>query len=212
MINTSKIYTSKSSGQFKIIEYVNSKNITIEFIATGYQAKVNSSNIYAGAAKDLMHKSVHGVGFIGQGNTKRAIKGKATKAYITWSDMLQRCYSEKEQARKPCYKGCSVHRDWHNFQVFAEWFDRNYIEGYQLDKDIKIEGNRVYSADACLFVSGKENVIKASAKSITLLNPDGKVVEIYNISQFARDNNLDNSHLFKVSTGKSKSHKGWTKA
>lgn len=40
--------------------------------------------------------------------------------------------------------------------------------------------------------------------------PDGQVIIIENIPQFARDHKLQNTHLYKVLRGKAKQHKGYT--
>ncbi|QZI90420.1 hypothetical protein MYOV003v1_p0096 [Vibrio phage 207E48.1] len=80
-----------------------------------------------------------------------------TKAYRTWSSMLERCYSAKYQAKKPSYIGCTPSSEWLLFSNFKVWFDDNYIEGYQLDKDLFIDGNKIYSAATCFFVPPRLN-------------------------------------------------------
>lgn len=72
--------------------------------------------------------------------------------YVVWLSMLKRCYSPKYQQTRPTYKGCSVAPDWHSFMKFREWWLSSYVDGYQLDKDILVTGNKVYSADTCLYV------------------------------------------------------------
>ena len=47
---------------------------------------------------------------------------------------------------------CSVCEEWKHFSNFKKWFDENYIEGFDIDKDILIKGNKVYSPEACSFV------------------------------------------------------------
>ena len=72
--------------------------------------------------------------------------------YARWKSMLQRCYNKLCQDRHPTYRGCSVCDDWLIFSNFAAWYELNYVYGYDLDKDIKIKGNRVYSPETCLLV------------------------------------------------------------
>jgi len=73
--------------------------------------------------------------------------------YRTWTGMLQRCYSAKYQERQPTYRGCSVSEEWLRFSNFKRWMERQDFEGMQLDKDILLEGNKVYSAETCVFVT-----------------------------------------------------------
>lgn len=73
--------------------------------------------------------------------------------YSAWRDMLKRCYSAKHQERNPTYIGCTVSEDWHTFSNFKAWMETQAWEGLQLDKDILIEGNKIYSAETCVFVS-----------------------------------------------------------
>ena len=77
--------------------------------------------------------------------------------YQTWKDMINRCYSIKLQERYPTYKGCSVTDEWLTFSNFRAWMATQDFEGKQLDKDLLIEGNKVYSPETCVFVSGVVN-------------------------------------------------------
>jgi hypothetical protein len=86
-------------------------------------------------------------------------KTKGTKPYLVWKSMLARCYSDYTQSTNPAYIGCSVCDDWLTFSHFKEWFDANYKEGTQLDKDILVKGNKVYSPETCCFVPQKVNKI-----------------------------------------------------
>jgi len=77
--------------------------------------------------------------------------------YRVWHNMLQRCYSSKYQEKYPTYKGCSVSEEWLTFSNFKSWMECQVWEGMQLDKDILFDGNKVYSAEACVFVTNRVN-------------------------------------------------------
>ena len=77
--------------------------------------------------------------------------------YQTWKSMLKRCYSEKYHQEYPTYKGCSVCDEWLIFSNFKRWMEQQDWEGKQLDKDLLIEGNKIYSPDTCIFVDHKIN-------------------------------------------------------
>ncbi len=73
--------------------------------------------------------------------------------YATWQGMLERCYSEKYQAKYPTYIGCSVVPEWHRFMAFRAWMVERDWQGRELDKDLLIQGNRVYGPQTCAFIS-----------------------------------------------------------
>ena len=77
--------------------------------------------------------------------------------YRTWKNMLKRCYSDRYQEKCPTYKGCSVSEEWLTFSNFKGWMEKQDFEGVQLDKDLLLEGNKVYSDKTCVFVSGAVN-------------------------------------------------------
>jgi hypothetical protein len=73
--------------------------------------------------------------------------------------MLKRCYDESAQQKQPTYRGCSVCEEWHYFTNFYNWYTKNYIEGWCLDKDILVKGNKIYSPQTCCFVPNEINAI-----------------------------------------------------
>lgn len=54
-----------------------------------------------------------------------------------------------------------------------------------------------------------ESVILAKAKTVIIVNPFGEVIEITNLSKFARENSLHKSGLSQLAMGKAKTHKGY---
>ena len=78
--------------------------------------------------------------------------------YRTWKGMLERCYSAKYQDKYPTYKGCSVSEEWLRFSNFKRWMEKQDFEGKHLDKDLLLEGNKVYSKETCVFVTMEVNL------------------------------------------------------
>lgn len=101
-------------------------------------------------------KLVYGIG-INDSDESVKINGSLIKSYKTWIALLQRCYNLKTQEKYPTYIGCSVCEEWLYFSNFKKWYDENYIEGYQLDKDILMKGNKIYSPETCCFVPKRIN-------------------------------------------------------
>lgn len=81
------------------------------------------------------------------------------KAYKAWVSMLQRYYDDKFQERKPTYKGCTVCEEWLTYSNFKLFYDTFYIDGWHLDKDLKVDGNKVYSPTRCVFVPRDLNTL-----------------------------------------------------
>lgn len=100
---------------------------------------------------DSRKSLVYGVGINDLNNTRHTI------LYRKWVGMLERCYSQKYQAKFPTYTNCRACVEWHTLSNFKTFFDENYIEGYVLDKDILVKGNKVYSPETCCFVPQEIN-------------------------------------------------------
>ncbi len=80
---------------------------------------------------------------------------------------------------------------------------------YDLDKDIKIDGNREYSSDACTFVSKIDNINKASAISVSLISKSGGVLSFISCAEACRQLGISSSIMSKLLNGKAKTAKGW---
>ncbi len=113
------------------------------------------------------------------------VNGKAKIVYecpifVTWKDMMKRCYSESYQKKSPTYKGCSVCPEWLSFMAFHSWAKDKIgvdLDGkkLQLDKDIVKEGNKLYSPETCNFVPTKVNNFLLSGGRNPLGLPRGVV-------------------------------------
>lgn len=164
----------------KIIEYTNARNIVVEF-EDGFVCNSNYGNFRSGKIKSKYFKSVCGVGFFGDGfYSSSIIKDNGFQnsyQYLCWRGMIKRCYDIKSQSKNTSYIGCTVCDEWHNFQNFAEWYNKNYYsvgnETMHLDKDILIKGNKVYSPKTCCFVPQYINTLFVKNTKMRGLYPVG---------------------------------------
>ena len=162
-----KVCKSKSSGDFKIVKYNDAYNVEIQFSKTGFETTVQLGSIRNGEVKDRLSPSVYGIGVVG---TKYPISegGRDTKEYTLWCNMLKRCYSDTYKKQRPTYEGCEVSENFKYYEYFYEWC-QNQVgfgnEGWQLDKDLLVKGNKVYSENVCIFIPTEINsvLIKCTA-------------------------------------------------
>ena len=154
-----KVCKSLNSGDFKILKYSDSKDVEIQFLKTGFEAVVELGNIRNGNVKDPYVPSVYGVGILGT-KYPPSFNGVQTKEYTLWCDMLKRCHSDNLKNKRPTYGGCEVSENFKSYEYFYKWchkqigFDNEY---WQLDKDLLIKGNKVYSESTCVFIPREIN-------------------------------------------------------
>lgn len=214
-------HRTKANGVLRVVQYENYRKVLVEFVETGYRTIARSDTIRYGIIKDYLRPSVYGVGFVGVGTYATHVggaSGKMTPEYGVWHGMMFRCYSKMRHTLAPSYAGCSVAAIWHNFQEFAGWYHQNYPENggeYQLDKDIKVEGNRVYSPETCTFVTLEVNVrhsLRPRMKAFEAISPEGVRLSGVNQASFCREHGLSPAAFSAVMQGKLRQHKGWTLA
>jgi len=160
-----KIFKTAKYGDLVITKYINNHKVFVKFINTNYETTAHICHIRNGIVKDKLSPSVHGVGILGEGVSKN--KGKQTKEYQLWSSLLERCFDEKFQKKHPTYKGCEVSDNFKYFPYFKEWcngqigFNSVDEKGnpFELDKDILVKGNKLYSESTCLFVPREVNTL-----------------------------------------------------
>lgn len=121
----------------------------------------------------------------------------SSKPSIKWRQMLERCYSTKLQKREPTYKDCTICEEWLILSNFKKWFEdpvNGYKDGYELDKDILIKGNKVYSPSTCCFVPHKINQLLVKKRQRRSNLPIG-VYYRKDINRFQAKVNIDNRSI-----------------
>lgn len=177
----------------KIIAYRKSNDIDVEFLDDFHYVMEHQtySNFKNGLIKSPYDRTLYGVGYIGVGEYNTGTKEEHTKEYVTWRNMLRRCYDKKHKNKFPVYYGiCTVCDEWHNFQTFAKWYHENiyYVgtERMHVDKDIISSDNKIYSPDTCFIVPQRLNMLfKEKSNKYNLpngvrLKSNGKYEAVYN--------------------------------
>ena len=177
-----------------IVDYINANNILVQFLDKNKTiVKTKYCHFKKGKVGNPFDKTVCENGFLGVGNFKsHNINNVVTKEYEEWRHMLERCYNIKIQKKHPTYIGCTVCEEWLNFQKFAKWWTDNHyeIKNYrmELDKDILIKGNKIYSPETCCIVPSNINTLFTKANKsrgqypigVSYHIPTNKFVSNYN--------------------------------
>jgi hypothetical protein len=197
-----KEYANNLGLHLKIIEYVDASNCTVQFDSGTIIKNIEYGAIKKGHVTDPFYLSLCGVGFLGQGSYIAKVGGVCCKAYRVWNSMLNRCYSKNQANRHPSYKDCIVAKEWHNFQNFAKWHEENYnvetMQGrWDLDKDIIIKGNKIYSSETCCFVPQEINKLFVKCDKVRGNLPVG----VYK-------NKNNNNFVARISKNKGREHIG----
>ena len=173
--------------KMKIIKYNGYYNVIVRF-ETGDIVKTQYGHFKRGDIKLKGYEKVFGIGNTNGMDTHN-------KSWECWYGMFERCYCPKLKKRRPSYEGCTVDDKWINYKDFKKWYDEHYYEidgeRMNLDKDILIKGNKIYSPETCIFVPQRINTLftksnntrgecpigvsKYNNKYITKLSIDGKV-------------------------------------
>lgn len=198
-------YPTNEGDVAVIVHYESYDRVTVTFTDSntphGFTLVCQLGDLRRGRVKNPYKRQIYGVGYKGVGNHMTTTKGKNTKCYKAWSGMLERCYSERLHKTHPTYKGCLVHDDWHNFQTFAEWYVGNYIEGWELDKDLLIKGNKVYGHETCCFLPSRVNSCIVTNKCYRKDLPIGVRIRYgrYNANVSTGDGSVKNLGMFDTS-------------
>lgn len=161
-----EIRNNNNGTPMQIIAYRKQSDIDVQFL-DGYDCireHTTYSNFQRGQVKNPFDKTICNVGYIGDGEYLTGTARKHTVEYQNWTCMIRRCYDETLKERYSAYfRDCVVCDEWHNFQMFAKWYNDNIYqvgsERMHIDKDILIKGNKLYSPDTCLIVPQRINML-----------------------------------------------------
>lgn len=149
----------KGSGKYRAWVSWNGKRYHV-----GYFEDVLSAEHAVAAFKEKIGVHYSPAIICGVGINDRSIptkrNGVTIKEYSVWSAMIKRCYSVHVAEKQPTYRGCIVSDNFKNYSYFYGWCQTQVgfsKTGWQLDKDIILKGNTVYSEDYCAFVPKEIN-------------------------------------------------------
>ena len=103
-----------------------------------------------------MAKLVQGIGF-NDGSRIASVNKVINKEYVLWQTMLCRLANNK---RYPTYSDCGISDNFKSYSYFYDWCQNQVgfnSDGFDMDKDILIKGNKIYSEDTCMFVPHEIN-------------------------------------------------------
>ena len=166
-IDYNKVYSTKTHGNYKIIENLGYKNndsrlwVKIKFLATEHKKDIRYDYIGHDII-DPYYPSVLGIAHIGEGV---GAKNKYKADYDRWTNMIRRVYcpDDKDYCNYGA-KGVRVDKRWLSFANYYNdikklpgyRFKQMYPNDFQLDKDYLQQNippsQRVYSKNTCCWV------------------------------------------------------------
>lgn len=169
------IFKTKNYGDVVVLEYNNARDVTIKFLNTGNVRKTGTSELKKGEIRDNEAFPVYSVGVMDVPNEARR-NVPIPKEYSIWNGVRQRCYNENIRHLTPSYQEAEMSENFKRYSYFKEWCNKQIgfdQDGWQLDKDILIKGNKIYSEDNCCFVPPEINTLILKADRIRGKYPIG---------------------------------------
>lgn len=153
---------SKDGCLFKVIKYIDSQNVTIKFQDEwGYTTKTSWQKVKNGSIKNPYKPNKYG-GIMGTNidiNEDESFSISYSKEYKFWFNILCRCKDDKFKKDNHTYTECLIDEKWLYFWEFYKWLHNqdnflswNYNDGWAIDKDIIVKGNKIYSSETCCLV------------------------------------------------------------
>ena len=213
MIGT--IIKTKNYGLAKIIGKGTKYNYyKVQFKNTNNIDEFRIDAVKKGEIRDKYAVTFCEVGIIGNIKTR----GKYKPFYNIWKNIIYRCYTPHNKAYYNKVKICDR---WKTFEYFYSditkvdgWNENEFKKGnLVLDKDLKqqFENNKVYSPSTCTWISVNQNskIQDAQQRWFIAISPKGEHFKSRNISEFARNHNLERRQISAVLHKKYNTTNGW---
>ena len=159
-------FNTNNGGKCFVIDYKGNKDVTVMFYNPMAVVKCRLDTLKKGVVKNPYVPTLFDSGYTGVGKY-----GYGGRAYHVWKGVIERSSSSTYKERFPSCKYVTVCDEWKDFQNFATWFyQQEFHKGkdekgrsYQLDKDVLLKGNKVYSPDTCCFIPPELNILLANS-------------------------------------------------
>lgn len=129
--------------------------------------------------------------------------------YRKWYGMIRRCYGKEMEEQGSNYANCKVSEEWLTLSVFKSWMEKQDWQDKELDKDLLVTGNTLYSEGTCLFITKRiNNFIARSTEKLgklpvgVYLEPNGR----YYKSAIGFNGKIENLGTFTTPLD---AHKAW---
>ena len=165
-----EIHSNKYGQEFEIVEVLPNNKRKIKFLISGYETIAVTKRIKDKNIKDKLSSSVVGGGIVGT----EIEHPQNHPLYDRWWNMLDRCYNPNNNTYY-LYgaKGVTVCDEWKYFPNYVrdisskENYDRILSDSnnWDIDKDILVDGNKVYSNETTLIVEKKVNIRHRNQKN-----------------------------------------------
>ncbi len=161
-------------------------------------------------SKERLECGINDSEFILRPALTKGVQHPGHPAYLSWSYMLDRC-TDRYKSKKPTYKAATLSDEWKYFSNYAMWFKGNYREGFKLDKDLLVRGNKLYSKDTCLFLPVEINSFLTTSGKVRGDYPQG--VTKSGEGRYRARISIENkrTHIGYYSTPEA-AHKAWQQA
>lgn len=160
-----KTYKTTHSGDVLVVEYGGANKVLVRFKDTGHERFTTLAELRNGRVVDRTKPKGENLWYLGDGKYKTKVSGVLTREFNIWKGVTRRCLLKSQKILQPTYEDATVCDEWLNFQNFAEWCNKQKLfndkddkgKSYQLDKDILVKGNKLYSPETCCFVPREIN-------------------------------------------------------
>lgn len=155
--------------------------------------------------------------------TKNIINNKDTRKrlYIVYAKLHDRVDNPKHKQYKDYGgRGVTIDEYWYSFDKFVQdvpgisgWDEDRFLShNLELDKDLKVQGNKLYSKETCMWVTHKENMQVQPLRQVPFYAYNeytGEVKTGINQRQFAIDNHISQSTISSVLNGRKHRSGDW---
>ena len=156
-IKLNSTYCSKNYGKFLVKSRVCSGKYLVEFIDSGAEKVVGTSSILSKEVKDPTRVSLHGVLYLCGDSLPKG------RPYNLWTAIITRCTVRDDRYSAYSKIGVTLDDKWKDYGNFLAWYNRNYIEGFEVDKDLLSNymypnSPPIYGEDTCCFLPKEINI------------------------------------------------------